>query len=145
MNKLKPLVICFIICIFNFTKINALDYNYYCNTRFNYNVSYPKNWTSIKESDNGDGAILYNDNENDIRIYASNYSGNENEEFNYSSTNSPIENFIIINKEEGVKILHYTLIQDNVEYNLYAKTKQEFYTKEKESIFNIIKSFHIYN
>lgn len=143
MKKLKISILLFVICICTFINTKAIDYNVYCNERYNYNIYYPKQWTNIVKSDNGDGAILYNADGNEIRVYA-NYCIDKDKYNNGNlSSTLPLEKFAFTNKDQGEKILHYTLISNNVEYNLYAKTSSNFYDKEKESILNIIKNMDI--
>lgn len=48
----------------------GVDKSKYTNPRFGYSIEFPKEWESIQESQNGDGAILYQEGYDDIRVYA---------------------------------------------------------------------------
>lgn len=50
--------------------LNDSEMKYYANGRFGFSVKYPKEWGEVFESDNGDGAILYKDEDLDVRAYA---------------------------------------------------------------------------
>lgn len=43
----------------------------YTNDRYGYSINYPKEWGIAEESEKGDGCILYIDDAEDIRVYAS--------------------------------------------------------------------------
>lgn len=49
----------------------STDMNIYKNDTYGYDIKYPQNWGEAEESPSGDGCILYQDDSEDIRVFAS--------------------------------------------------------------------------
>ncbi len=152
------LVVCVlaIISIFLFAanKKNG-DWKTYINYRFNYSISYPKDWKEGRVATNGDGRALYKDNSNEILVYASYML------WSFSQQDAPIERNIFTTtsgiratslketKNGKVKYIVFFTLKNKKDNNLETQyvfnvnVTEKFFKANEQIIIKVAKSLSL--
>lgn len=130
------------------------EWEKYVNSRFNFSINYPSDWTIGQESQNGDGVNLYIGNR-DIRIlvYGSNYNvettdpylnaNREGFQRQWLVLDNGLDAALILGKENGKVIYEMVLIEEGIEYNFYAEMSEKFFNENEKLLIKVIKGFDI--
>jgi len=128
----------------------------YSNERYGYAIRYPSQWSSIEESISEDGAILYQEEGNDIRVYGGYLLGDpmDNMEIDEAEANGwSIETIkiaagdgrLIQSAADNQRLFHFIVNDGSVQCHLYAKVTEEYFNANYETLLAMAKSIEFYS
>lgn len=123
----------------------------YHNSRFGFSISYPGDWTTGEESDNGDGKQLYVGNPDvDIRAYGSHLfedierSVTESMKYQSLKLDSGVMADMLVGYEDGMVVLEVSWVSDyKIEYHYYVKVTKDFFNENEKILLRIAKSMEV--
>ena len=127
----------------------------YSNGRYGYGIDYPSNWSIGEESPSGDGVVLFNENGNDIRVYARYLLGDPTDQMEIDEAESKgwaIEEFtlstgevgqVIIAKNNDKQLMHFIVNNDSIQCHLYAEMMDEYYLDNVEVLQGMARSISL--
>lgn len=135
-------------------KNDKLNWQEYKNSRFNYSIKFPTDWSKGKEAQNGDGITLFPENEEiDMRVYASNYLEGVSDPYKNAkkrgfkkstiSLNGGKEAELITGREDEKVYFEMLYLTDEIEYHFIARTPKDFFKKEESKLKQVVKSFKV--
>lgn len=126
----------------------------YSNTKYNFGISYPKDWIISEEPPAGDGVMLYSDSINDIRVYGGYSLGFEEELIeNARKSNAEVSDLINNKGQKGTLIVenkanqvffHYLIIGNEMQCQFYAFISKDFYISNRDLLTDMAKSLELY-
>ncbi|MDP4145575.1 MAG: hypothetical protein Q8936_14005 [Bacillota bacterium] len=123
----------------------------YINAKYTFKTSFPSDWADVLESENGDGAILYDKDGNDVRVFADKVQGNYEQDLKDKTreaggvykqfvTNSGEKGVWLLSDSDGKKCLRVVVVKNNIHYDFYALVSKDFYDGNLKKLTNIAKS-----
>jgi len=125
----------------------------YVNVRYHYIIAFPNDWAPERESDSGDGRVIYTDKlANDVRIYAYYVVDDltpqvNTERIGFHTSHIALNNgstaVMVIGEEDGKTLCEVTWIPNDIVYHFYIKTSKKFFENNKQKLIDVIKSIDI--
>lgn len=129
-----------------------MEWSTYENTRFNYEIKYPKHW-NYKESQNNDGIQLMTEENQDIRVYGSHFMEGTSsplknaEEYNVDPEtivlDSGIEAKLINGSINDEHIYEMVVVTEEMTYHFVAETSSDFFNNNRNLLERMAYSFNI--
>ena len=128
----------------------------YYNDKYGFSIKYPVSWDIPEEPPAGDGVILYNAQDVDIRFYGGYLLGDEFDTIKIDQAKNngiPVEDFTTSNNQKGYKIIEkngdrvkfQTIIYGQSIYcNLYADISSTYYEENEALLNDMAKSIEIF-
>lgn len=114
---------------------NNVEWNYYNNERFGFNVPYPSTWNIREEAANGDGLVLYQGDDAEISVYASNYMEDfepDLSDYEVLLNENGKEVYTSSKENENEVIYDGVILNGNIEFHLSGTLSLEFYNDNIE-------------
>ena len=117
-----------------------IDWKRYVNNRFGFAVHYPSQWDARPSGENGSGAEIYNEGRNSIIAYAS-FTDTEFENKllqEYKAKGAAMQSIktteglmgrLVSYKDAGSNIIHFTVVDGNISYNISSSCSDDFMGK----------------
>lgn len=126
----------------------------YVNSRYHFAVSVPESWGNGVESDNGDGIRFFGDDPDlDIRVYATHIIEGISDP--YQNAHRPgfehhriklergQDAVLIIGTADGMRHYDMVLVENNIEYHVYAHVTEHFYRQNEQVLREVVDSFDL--
>ncbi len=124
----------------------------YANEKYGYSINYPISWNISEESPSSDGVVLYDHEQNNIRVFGGYLLGDSTDTIEMDEAKrdgSKIEELITTNGEKAYKILkeelnkvsfHYIVHGSKTYSHLYAYVSPRFYKENESLLLDLAKS-----
>ncbi|SDI29451.1 S-layer homology domain-containing protein [Alteribacillus bidgolensis] len=125
--------------------IDEVEHDTYANSRFDFEVTHPADWPAGEEAANGDGKLLYESEENQIRAYATHYMKDQAPDISeYRSIILDNGNGYYKETENNNKVeFDMFRLKNDIEYHVSGEVSLSFFEENEQDIKETILSFEV--
>jgi outer membrane murein-binding lipoprotein Lpp len=135
-------------------QVSEHEPGFYSNSRYGFSIHYPNEWTPSDESPAGDGIILNEIKENDIRVYGG-YIANDfidKQIQQYKSDGYEISDLItdqgekgklIVGKDQDKLLFHFIILGKELQCQFYALVTKEYFNANEATLLKTAKQLFL--